>query len=295
MRWVALVALAALLLFTTAATAAGAGPTRRELRVTNPASGASLYVAVYQPGGDGPFPALVLMPGGITAGSDTFERRPVAAGLAEDGFVVVVFDPDGRGRSGGVEDAGGMIHQEGLAAVIRTAASLPAVDPARLGLVTYSFGITAGSGALSRHPDLPVQFLIDWEGPADRYTTGCRGPRRGALSRSCDDDAYWSEREAATFLRELRIPYQRIQTADDHVHGADAAHAAQLVTAATSGAHGGSGIAPWTRLNDEPPNRVYTASSLPPLPEEAGRGWLEERVSRYARELSGAGGGALSP
>lgn len=58
--------------------------------------------------------------------------------LAGYGFVVVAFDPDGRGQSGGSENHDGFIQQDGLAAVVRAAATLPGVDAAAIGVVSYS-------------------------------------------------------------------------------------------------------------------------------------------------------------
>jgi pimeloyl-ACP methyl ester carboxylesterase len=147
--------------------------------VTNESGASRLFTQVILPkNATGKLPALVLVPGGVGDSSD-FTARPIAQILADQGYAVVIFDPDGRGKSSGKENLNGHIHQDGLAAVIRFAATLPVVDAARIGLVTYSYGITMGSGALARHPDLPVRFLIDWEGPANRQYTTSRGRRAG--------------------------------------------------------------------------------------------------------------------
>ena len=67
--------------------------------VTNPTTGAKLYVHITFPQnqGAGSFPALVVVPGGIGAGNKF--RTPGAMGelLAGAGIVAVSFDPDGRG------------------------------------------------------------------------------------------------------------------------------------------------------------------------------------------------------
>ncbi|MCX7609111.1 MAG: hypothetical protein N2049_07845, partial [Anaerolineales bacterium] len=142
--------------------------------VTNPASGAALYVGVFYPAnwdGQTRLPALALIPGGNGDSGSFLRRSPKGSTVDivnQAGYVAVIFDPDGRGKSGGKENYNGFIHQDGLAEVIRFAATLPGIDPANIGLVTYSYGITMGAGALARHPDLPVKFLIDWEGPANR-------------------------------------------------------------------------------------------------------------------------------
>ncbi len=260
------------------------GLTLSESRVTNPTTGVALWVATARPvqGGDR-LPALVLVPGGVSAGSQSLRARQIDARIAQAGFVVVTFDPDGRGRSGGSEDAGGFAHQDGLAAVVRWVATQPAVDPEQIGIISLSYGVTMASGALARYPDLPVRFLIDWEGPDSRASTGCH--RGGTpLSHPCDDAAYWAEREAETFLRDVAVPYQRLQSARDHVQP-DAHHAVALINAATGAAYGGAGRSPWTRLNDGPPNQTYTLETLPVLPEEDGAAWLPRQLARYAREL----------
>lgn len=238
--------------------ARASGPSHvQETFVTNPASGAALFVQVYEPrSGAGSWPALVLVPGGRSAGTRAF-RPPVAQRYADLGFWVVVFDPDGRGRSSGTEDDDGFVQQDGLRAVIEYAAGLPGKD-GRVVLASFSYGITMATGALARYPDLPVALLIDWEGPADRRDTGgCDADHVGHLrDAGCDNEAFWQEREAATFISEITVPYQRLQSLKDHVQP-DNDHAILLINNATNTAFGGAGKSPWTRLNDEAPNRVY--------------------------------------
>ncbi|MBM3150737.1 MAG: hypothetical protein FJZ96_00800 [Chloroflexi bacterium] len=244
--------------------------------VENPSSGAKLYTRVhYPPAWDGvsSLPALALIPGGI-APSDPQK----ATLLAARGFMVVIFDADGRGQSQGAEDYNGHITQDGLAQVIRAAAGLPGLDPGRYGLVSYSYGVTAASGALARHPDLPISFFIDWEGPVDRFytTVGCGGNPHGNIPwQPCNDDAWWSEREAVTFITNVRVPYQRIQSEEDHVQPNNN-HAIDIVNAAVAG------DAPWVRLNEYPPNQVYSTDNPPAMiPEDQDR-QLEKLVSESA-------------
>lgn len=244
-------------------------PVIEQTSVTNPTSGASLFVQVYQPtsNAQGPYTALVLVPGGSSAGSQAF-RAPEAQRYADLGFVVVVFDPDGRGRSGGVEDYDGYVHQDGLKAVIEFAAAHPGGN-GRVVLASFSYGVTMATGALARYEELPVDFYLDWEGPANRNDTGgCDGAGLGHLqSFGCDNEPFWAQREAATFMRDIRVPYQRLQSAQDHVQP-DNRHAILLINNATNSSYGGQGHSPWTRLNDQTPNRVY------PLDYDAG--WLSE-------------------
>jgi len=243
--------------------------------VTNPTSGTKLYVQAFYPNdwnGTDALPALVLMPGGI-AESDPQK----AARLSGRGFLVIIFDADGRGMSEGTEDYNGHITQDGLAAVINAAFALPGLDAARFGLVSYSYGVTASTGALARHPDLPIKFYIDWEGPVDRnYTTGCRSNRaEGIQWQPCTDDSWWSEREAIEFIGSVRVPYQRVQSQSDHVQPNNN-HAIDIVNAAVAG------DAPWVRLNEYEPNRTYDVNHPPAmLPDTQDRS-IDQVIVQYA-------------
>ncbi|MEW6094222.1 MAG: hypothetical protein AB1531_09685 [Chloroflexota bacterium] len=247
--------------------------------VTNPTSNARLYTRAFYPAdwnGSDLLPALVLMPGGI--GKSDPQR---AARLSGEGFIVIVFDADGRGQSEGTEDYNGFITQDGLTAVIAAAAKLPGLDTSRYGLVSFSYGVTAAAGALSRYPDLPIDFYIDWEGPVDRfYTTVYCGsdPHTDIPWQPCTDDAWWSEREAVHFIGALDVPYQRLQSEEDHVQPNNN-HAIDIVNAAVAG-----GV-PWVRLNDYPPNQMYDVNNPPAMIPEAQDKHLEQIVIRYAEEI----------
>jgi hypothetical protein len=257
--------------------------------VTNPTSRASLLVQVVHPQGytTGRLPALVLIPGGRGDSSGFLKSTPggsEAQQLANRGFVVVVFDPDGRGKSGGTEDDNGFIHQDGLAEIIRFTAALPEIDAAHIGLVSYSYGVTMATGALARYPDLPILFYLDWEGPANRNDTGgCDADKLGHLQgHPCDDEVFWSEREASTFILSIDVPYLRLQSRVDHVQP-DIDHALLLIANATAEEYGGHGRSSWTRLNDLVPNRVYTEETPPWLPARDLN--LQIAVGAYALEL----------
>lgn len=243
--------------------------------VINPSSGARLAVTVLYPDGwNGELlPALILVPGG-TGVVETGKARALAA----EGFLAIIFTPDGRGASDGSEDYNGHIGQDGLAAAIQASLSLPGLDPGRFGLVSYSYGVTLASGALARHPDLPIDFYIDWEGPVDRgyTTTGC-GPNRpeGIQWQPCSEDAWWAEREAIRFIGEVRVPYQRIQSQKDHVQRGNT-HAIEIVNAAAQ-----AGL-PWVRLNEYPPNQTYDAANPPAMLADAEDKRLQSTVAEYA-------------
>lgn len=256
--------------------------------VTNPTSGAQLYVQIIHPqdwSGEA-LPTLVLTPGGSGDSSDFLDLFRRTQSLADDGFVLVVFDPDGRGHSEGIEDDNGYIHQDGLAEIVRFAATLPEVDAEQIGMVSYSYGVTMVAGALARHPDLPARFFIDWEGPANRNDTGgCDEAHTGHLQgHPCDDEDFWREREASTFAMQLQAPYQRMQSEQDHAQP-DTEHALLMIANATAEVYGGHGKAPWTRLNDLSPNAVYSADAPPPMIPEGEDQRLEAMIARYAHEL----------
>ena len=235
-------------------------------RVLNPTSEADLSVVVDRPVGEGPFPVLIVAPGGTRAGDQalpTFRRRE----WVEAGFAVVTWDPDGRGTSEGQEDRGGHVHQDGLKAVIEDVSRLPQLDGDRMGLVSLSYGVVMASGLLARYLDeVPVHFLIDWEGPADRYDLmECASDMEPVGGRplppsdiSCDDAEYWSEREAVRFIPLIQVPYFRIQSTPDHKQP-DVEHARQLLQAAVN-----SGV-PEVWLNGE---RLHSVGDQIVVPEK---------------------------
>jgi len=259
-------------------------------KVVNPTSNVTLYVTVYIPeiwDRKNGLPTLVLVPGGTGNSRGFIKENPggvsMVSAINDAGMIAVVFDPDGRGLSSGVEDHGGHIQQDGLAAVVSYVAALSAVDEDMIGLATFSYGITMGSGALARHRDLPVQFLIDWEGPADRDDTGgCDEHNLGHLGSiaACDDESFWSEREAAAFISRVKVPYQRIQGAKDHVQP-DQAHTVLMINNAVKGS------CPWVRLNDEVPNQSYSLETIPLRPSGDSRKPVEALLVHYAIELFG--------
>jgi hypothetical protein len=240
------------------------GPDEDTFWVSNQITGDRLFVRlIYPENWEGyEIPVLVLVPGGSGDSTDFLGApRYTASKLANAGYLVVVFDPDGRGRSEGEEDYNGSLHQDGLADVIRFAASLPDAEKGLVGLVSFSYGVTMAAGTLARYPELPVIFLVDWEGPADRNDTGgCDDDHRGHLQDivDCSDEAFWAEHEALTFIENIRIPYQRLQSQTDHAQP-DNGHAIAMVNAAFVG-----GV-PWVRLNDLPPNQTYDIDNPPPM------------------------------
>jgi hypothetical protein len=226
-----------------------------------------------------------LVPGGSGKSADFLQGANEGVSTVENvneaGYIAIVFDPDGRGRSQGSEDYNGHTQQDGLAEIICSAVTWPGVDPENIGLATFSYGITMGAGALARNPDLPVKFLIDWEGPADRDDTGgCDPSGMGHLQEvvSCDDETFWKEREASTFIKDIQVPYQRLQSENDHVQP-DNFHAILMINNAVNGS------ALWVRLNKEAPNQTYTPDNLPAMIPERMDRQVETLIVEHAREL----------
>lgn len=224
------------------------------------------------------FPALIAIPGGTGAGAP-LAGNPGYRNLAASGFVVVAFNPEGRGTgapgnlmSQGVEDCNGFTHQDDLKAVIEYTAALPSVDASNIGVETASFGIAIGAGALGRYPSLPVAYLVDQEGPHDNrvitfYDVGHEVAVCGHYSTVTDPSpanvAFWAEREAVRYIGAYPGRYLRMQAQTDHAQGAGYfRHTIEMIDAATQPAYGGTGTAAWTRVNGSDignaVNAVYT-------------------------------------
>ncbi len=262
--------------------------------VNNPATGVNLYCHVHRPPVFNPsfrYPAIVLAPGGNAAGT-MFDSGNVAQAYADLGFIVMHFDPDGRGLStnGGTyvtEDYCGYLQQEGMRRVLLYLAALPESDNMRLGIVTNSYGITLAAGVTGRFRNQPcVKFIMDWEGPADRTDTG---PPGGHVPHDPNDDAWWYEREPTNFIGGFNGYYLRVQSVNDHVQ-ADNLHAVKLLNAATNTSFGGFGECLWTRCNSETgvtnnlPNAVYSTVEQPEyLPETINTNQLQRQ---YVMELA---------
>jgi len=274
------------------------------LWVTNPTSGCSLYVHIHRPASAGPgnkVPGVVLIPRESFAGT-VMDQNGVADQIASDGFAALHFDADGRGQSSGVEDYNGHIHQDGLQACVVALAAKPYVDSENLGMYTRGYGNVLAAGMMARHDSTHVKFLMDFEGPSDRYQVSTDSG--GYVPVPVDSEAFWVEREAGRFIKSVRGAYLRIQTATDHTGRIpDNHHAIALIDSATSTAHGGCGVAAWTRVNDSVMNsedRTYSVANPPKWIPEAEERHIICRELLYLHELAdrdfpGAVASRLSP
>lgn len=246
--------------------------------VVNPTSGVSLAVHVHLPATAGPQdrrPTVVMVPDLSEAGSGFHAQCDAFARL---GFVAVHFDPDGRGQStnGGAytaEDYDGFLQQDGLRQVLLHLSTRPEVDRTAMALYARGYGLTMAAGALARYPGDPaVALLVDWEGPATRAETA--QANGGHVPVSPADDAFWSEREALTFLPGVVAEYVRLQSEVDHdpPHPGNL-HAIDLANAARSSAFGGAGAAHQSRIGTEleNPADVVWSPAAPPR-------WIPEAV-----------------
>ena len=239
-------------------------------------NGNLIAIRMMKPDGDGPFPVLI----GVAGGDGSFAFRPgLSEKLHEVGIMTVDFAPQGRGESEGEDNYHGSIHQDDLKALVDFVSTLPFVRKDHIGILTYSYGIVLASGALARHPEMPVAFLIDWEGPSCpgkdlrrglendeawvqetmRFLSGWRdvAPEEFRLHGGLIfDDEYWQERDASRFAAKLPCPYLRVQFDIDHVQGRSKAHMMAIINAVTEKS------GQWTRCNDNQPNVIYTEKTL---------------------------------
>jgi len=159
---------------------------------------------------------------------------------------------------------------------------LPFVQQDNIGILSYSYGVVLATGALARYPEMPIAFLIDWEGPSCPGRDVQRGLEnnepwvknivllfsgKAELSSeeysefmlhggSISDEAYWLERDAAHFAEDLPCPYLRVQFDNDHVQGTYKYHMMEIINAATEKS------GQWTRCNDNPANIIYSEAEL---------------------------------
>ena len=212
------------------------GRLRREaLRITL-ADGVTLAAELVRPRGDGCWPGLMLIPPGFEPGLPIQSSDAVDL-LAQSGLVVLTYDPRGRGLSEGVEDHNGPVHQDDLAALLRTLASQPEVDPDQVVARSRSFGVATLAGALARHPDLTPMAVMDIEGPALLPDDLAHAPARNqeTLTALATDPQWWEDRSAALHIGAYTGHYRRVQAQNDHVMGEWLGHAAAMLDAAAAG------------------------------------------------------------
>lgn len=226
----------------------------REERTVLSTAGYQLSVCITRPAAaSGRLPGVVINPG-IHQGREAVEGYGAvvnAAEVARLGFVVASFDPAGRGKSWGDEDFGGPEHQDDVRMVIRHLAADPACD-GTVGLLSLSLGVASSVAAAARWAEeLPLRWLVDWEGPCDREIITSGGTILvPAAGHTLEDDTYWVPREATRTVGALRCGYVRMQALPDHAQPTETRHAMRMIRAAQAG------TLPWFQLNDHPRGEV---------------------------------------
>ncbi|MBN1995735.1 MAG: hypothetical protein JW953_23815 [Anaerolineae bacterium] len=242
-------------------------------------NGNKIAMRVQKPAGDGPFPVLI----GVAGGDGMYAfQSALPARLLEKGIITVDFAPQGRGESEGEDDHHGLVHQDDLKAIVDFVSGLSFVQKDNMGLLSYSYGVVLATGALARYPEMPVAFLIDWEGPSCpgkdlqrglandeawayaliRFLNKGREPAPEELSQiilhggAIFDEGYWAERDASGFAADLPCPYLRVQFDQDHAQGSSKSQMIAIINAATINS------GQWTRCNDNPPNIIYSEEEL---------------------------------
>ncbi|MBS1249173.1 MAG: hypothetical protein MAG431_00746 [Chloroflexi bacterium] len=255
------------------------------------------------------YAAVILVPGGINPGR-MMAHGGEAQMLAEAGMVVVTFNAEGRVdtisdediRSEGTEDFNGFRQQDGLCAIVQYVMDLPYVTAENVGLRSQSYGITMAAGCAARHPELPIKYIVDGEGPPDSYVT-THEPRatmgdlqkfqtvheifgRSSLWRdpSPENEAFWKERESIRFIGDFRGRYLRLQAEWDHAQPPETQADVQTYFLPDGPPEGGlpwwqgkhttdivnaavQGGVPWVRVNlpehSNPVNATYDVDHFP--------------------------------
>ena len=183
--------------------------------------GVELAAGILRPVGGGCWPGVVYVPPGFEPGRQEWDDAASAV-IAGAGVVIAVYDPRGRGDSGGEEDYGGARQQDDLAAVASWLASRDDVDPTRVLIRSRSFGVVHAAGALERHPEVAAFGLVDIEGPGllPEDLDYASEFARDSLYEVADGDSWWEERSPAQHLESFSGHYRRVQALQDHQLGA---------------------------------------------------------------------------
>jgi len=228
----------------------------------------------------GPYPLILLVPGGLSQGSN-FDDNEIVENLVSRGYAVAYFNNDGYLGSQREENYNGYQEQDELHYVLKYLAERSDIDSQKIGIVSYSYGVTLASGTLARHLNDPaVQFLIDWEGPMnrDQITNGC-GESSGKINwPKCTQEDFWWEREAFRFLEQLNLPYLRVQGEPDHVQPNNE-HAILALNSIAKSA------APWYRINDAEANQVYSLDAPPEWIKQQSQQAVEGYILELAKKF----------
>lgn len=130
-----------------------------------PSNGITLSAELYLPRGEGPWPVVILVPGGFNETELIMEvPRYEAPHLAQCGFAAVVYYKRGTGPSGGsYADATYDDFIDDVGSIARQLARHPSIDRARIGASGGSSGGFVASIAAARYPE--ISFVVNKSGP----------------------------------------------------------------------------------------------------------------------------------
>lgn len=211
------------------------------------AAGYPLRVWVHRPeGATEPLPGVVLCPPARQGGAAFGDTAGLVSAdeLARLGLAVLRFDPAGRGESWGDEDLCGPEHQDETASLLAWLGDQDGVDATNIGLLGVGNGSVMAVGAAALC-GAPAAWVLDFEGPSDRFTWNSDDPVAAPAHRF-NDDTWWTPREPARHVASLRCPYVRLQAEEDHARPEELRHALRMVQAAAEG------DLPWFQINDHP-------------------------------------------
>jgi dipeptidyl aminopeptidase/acylaminoacyl peptidase len=141
------------------------GSGARVLDFPVPSKGIMLSARLHLPRGDGPWPAVILVPGGFNE-TDLIMQAPRydAPRLAGCGFAAVVFYKRGTGPSGGsYAEATYDDFIDDVGSIARQLARRPYIDRTRIGASGGSSGGFVAAVAAARYPE--ISFVVNKSGP----------------------------------------------------------------------------------------------------------------------------------
>lgn len=217
----------------------------------------NIYAHIHRPKIPGKYPGLIFVPGGKSPGTDYDKGNGVRAqDAASLGFVVLHYDPSGRGKTGGKEEYWGTVHQDELSQIINFFSETEFTDNDNIGIMSFSIGIIIATGALARFPTTKIKYLFDWEGPSSKFSITKNDTYEPLKDFPTSNEDFWNEREATKYISRVECAYFRYQAEVDHMQGTFKGHAVELLNLATRGK------ALWTRCNDNPPNIIFDENKL---------------------------------
>lgn len=185
------------------------------------------------------------------------------------GMVAVAVDLSGRGKSWGVEDYGGPLHQDDVLQVLSEVVTWSGVAPNRVGIISHSLGCAAVAKALCSKTRPEVLWWMDIEGPSDREIITAGGKiMEPADGHPLQDEPYWRPREASRWVGSTGVGYLRVQCQRDHAQPGEFRHAQRMLKAAATG------ILPWFRLNNHANGENPDKPSWLDLDEHLFHRWL---------------------